>query len=59
MEHSKPIKWVTDTYLADYYQVTRKTIWGWAKAGKLPPPKKIGPNTTRWDFEKIQENEAA
>ena len=57
--HRKPRKWVSAAYLADYYQVTSKTIWAWAKVGKLPPPEKIGANTTRWDFEKVQAQESA
>ena len=52
-------RWVSAKFLASYYEVTQKTIWAWAKSGRLPPPEKIGPNCTRWDFEKIQENEAA
>jgi predicted DNA-binding transcriptional regulator AlpA len=26
----------------------RSTIWRWVKAGLLPPPVKVGPNTIRW-----------
>lgn len=57
--HQPARKWVSANYLAGYFEVTPKTIWDWAKKGKLPPPQKIGENTTRWDFEKIQESEAA
>lgn len=52
-------RWVSAKFLSGYYEVTPKTIWAWAKSGRLPPPEKIGPNCTRWDFEKIQELEAA
>ena len=31
-------KWVSDKFLSDYYQVSRVTIWRWAKIGKLPAP---------------------
>lgn len=24
------------------------TVWRWAKKGRLPKPRKIGPNTSRW-----------
>jgi len=51
--HTQTRKWVSDTFLSDYYQVSRATIWRWAKIGKLPPPEKIGDNCTRWDFDKI------
>ena len=47
-------RWVSDKFLADYYEVSRCTVWRWVKTGKLPPPEKIGANTTRWDFEQIE-----
>jgi predicted DNA-binding transcriptional regulator AlpA len=43
-------KWVTDIFLAERYSVSRATIWRWAKIGKLPPPQKIGENSTRWEL---------
>lgn len=57
----KPLvrRWVSDQYLADYYGVSRCTIWRWCKPeiGRLPPPEKIGENCTRWDFQKINKAE--
>tara|TARA_R110000772_G_scaffold58539_4_gene132557 strand:+ start:32727 stop:32939 length:213 start_codon:yes stop_codon:yes gene_type:complete len=44
-------KWASDLTLAEYFEVSRCTIWRWAKTGKLPPPVKLGENTTRWDFD--------
>ena len=58
-KHPQATRWVTDKFLSDYFQVSRITIWRWAKIGKLPPPKKIGDNCTRWDFQKITQAEAA
>lgn len=58
-EHPQTRRWVTDRFLAEYFSVSRVTIWAWSKNGRLPPPEKIGPNCTRWDFHKIQEGEAA
>lgn len=52
-------KWVSDTFLSDYYEVSRATIWRWTKIGKLPQPEKIGENCTRWDFDKIAAQESA
>lgn len=52
-------KWVSDKTLAEYFEVSRATIWRWVKIGKLPAPEKIGDNCTRWDFEKIQAEESA
>lgn len=46
-----PRKWASDTDLAEYFSVSRCTVWRWTKIGKLPPPEKLGENTTRWDFD--------
>ena len=47
-------KWVSTNFLAEYFDVTPKTIWAWVKQKRLPPPKKIGPNCTRHDLEAIR-----
>jgi len=44
-------KWVSDKFLADYFGVSRCTIWRWTKSGKLPPPERLGEKTSRWDFD--------
>jgi len=54
-----PRKWVSDRTVAEYFEVSRCTVWRWVKIGRLPPPVKIGENCTRFDFEKIQEAEKA
>ena len=41
--------WLTDREVAARYGVSRITVWRWAKAGRLPDPHKIGPNTARWN----------
>jgi prophage regulatory protein len=46
-------RWVSVRFLSKYFEVTEKTIWSWSRSGRLPPPVKVGPNCTRWDFEKI------
>jgi predicted DNA-binding transcriptional regulator AlpA len=48
---NNPTRWVSDTTLAEYFDVSRCTIWRWAKTGRLPEPQKLGENTTRWDFD--------
>ena len=45
----------SDKVLARFYGTTRKTIWSWAKQGKLPKPHKIGDNTTRWNNTEIRQ----
>ena len=51
-------KYVNDKQLADRYGVSRATVWNWSKLGVLPRPKKVGPNTTRWDDDEIARHEA-
>ena len=34
--------------VAAWLGVSRTTIWRWTKAGKLPQPRRLGSNTTRW-----------
>ncbi len=29
--------------------VSEPTVWRWVKSGRLPAPKKLGPNTTAWN----------
>ena len=54
-----PRRWASDKELANYFGVSRDTIWRWARTGKIPAPEKLGANTTRWDFFKIQDGQAA
>lgn len=28
--------------------ISAPTVWRWVKTGRLPAPKKLGPNTTAW-----------
>lgn len=49
-QHSSiDLPWVTDVELSTELRVHRCTIWAWARAGRIPKPVKIGPNTTRWN----------
>jgi prophage regulatory protein len=54
----KTKRYVTDRALGKRYGVSRATPWNWAKKGGFPKPKKIGPNTTRWDLDEVEEFEA-
>lgn len=51
-EHPATRRFVSDRFLANRYEVSRATIWRWAKIGKLPPPEQLGANTSRWDLER-------
>jgi hypothetical protein len=35
------------------------TVWRWVRDGRLDPPDKIGPNTTRFNVGKLRRNIAA
>lgn len=41
--------------LATLLDVSEVTIWRWAKSGRLPKPRKLGPNTTRWNVGLVRE----
>ena len=46
---SSGLGYSTDKTLARYFSTSRKTIWTWAKEGRIPRPRKISANMTRWD----------
>ena len=52
---SDGVGYSSDKTLARYFNTTRKTIWCWTKEGKLPSPRKLGKNTTRWCNREIKE----
>lgn len=35
--------------LAAWFDVSEVTIWRWAKSGRLPTPRRLGGNTTRFN----------
>ncbi len=45
-------KYVSVTTLANWYDVTKATIWRWAKEGTLPSPIKMN-GSTRWSVEAL------
>lgn len=44
--------------LARRYSVHVVTVWRWAQTGRLPPPIRLTPRTTRWRKDQIQASEA-
>jgi prophage regulatory protein len=44
-----------DVQLAERFQVTRQTIWRWARTGVIPKPFKIG-GSSRWDVEAVEKH---
>jgi predicted DNA-binding transcriptional regulator AlpA len=51
-------RWFNVKELASKYNVTEVCVWLWVKAGNLPPPHKLGPQTRRWPPEVIEAFEA-
>lgn len=45
---------LTDREVGKALGVSRATVWRWAKAGRIPQPRKIGENATRWDSREVQ-----
>lgn len=43
--------------LARRWRVHEVTVWKWSAAGKIPKPKRIGPNTVRWQGRTILAHE--
>ncbi len=43
-----------DTDLAERYNVTRNSIWRWAKQERMPQPVRLSPGCVRWRLEDIQ-----
>lgn len=41
--------------LATLLDISEVTVWRWTKAGKLPAPRKIGANTTRFNVGEVRE----
>ena len=59
MSNASPGIYLTDRDLAARYGVSRVTIWRWSAAQILPEPIKIGPSTTRWKLDEIEQRDAA
>lgn len=37
------------------FQTSSTTIWRWSRDGKLPRPRKLGGNTTRWNVGELRQ----
>jgi predicted DNA-binding transcriptional regulator AlpA len=51
--------YVRASVVAAWRGVSTVTVWRWAKAGHLPKPVKIGPNTTAWQVGALREMQSA
>lgn len=57
--YSQPIVWASDSQLANFFSVSRATVWRWAAAGRIPQPVKLSPGCTRWKLADIQQLQGA
>lgn len=54
-DDSKPV-WLADIQVGNRYNVSRITVWRWAREiADFPKPRKLGPNTTRWSVSQLDE----
>jgi len=49
--------WLSDKDVAARYSIARVTVWSWVRKGILPPPKKLGPNTSRWSATELDQRD--
>lgn len=48
--------WLTDIQVGNRYNVSRITPWRWARDVEgFPKPRKLGPNTSRWNASELDE----
>ena len=47
------MKFISDKYLAERFEVSRATIWRWAREGNFPLPVKIN-GATRWKISEVE-----
>ena len=45
---------LTDKEVGKALGISRMSVWRWAKSGRLPQPRKLGANSTRWDSREVQ-----
>lgn len=54
MDNAALTQQLTDKEVARALGISRMTVWRWAKSGRIPKPRKIGENSTRWDSREVQ-----
>lgn len=54
MDNATLTQQLTDKEVGQALGISRASVWRWAKAGRIPQPRKIGENSTRWDSREVQ-----
>lgn len=48
--------WLSDREVGARYGVSRISVWRWSKENEnFPKPRKIGPNTSRWNSAELDQ----
>lgn len=53
------LRLLSDRQMAERYEVSRQSIWRWARDGVIPAPKKISPGMTRWLADELDAHDRA
>ena len=46
--------YISDTTVAERYQVSRATVWRWAQSKRFPDPVKLSAGCTRWRLADVE-----
>lgn len=55
LDHAPDCSYVAARTLAAWLGVSQVTIWRWVKSKRLPAPKKLGENCTRFNVGQVRE----
>lgn len=51
-------QYLSDSQLAERYDVSRATVWRWVTRGILPRPVRFSRGCTRWKKEEVDQRDA-
>lgn len=54
LDHMPNCGFVATRTVASWLGVSQVTVWRWVKTGRLPAPKKLGANTTRFNVGEVR-----
>ena len=54
MDNTALVQQLTVLEVGKALGVSPATVWRWAKSGRIPQPRKLGANSTRWDSREVQ-----
>lgn len=54
LDHMPACGFVAARTVASWLGVSQVTVWRWVKTGRLPAPKKLGANTTRFNVGEVR-----